>query len=140
MLTKLDAAYLARRAAHHGERLKGKIQAKIAGNGEHQGKSQIELLSEQCEKVYLEAQGRYFPEPYDGDVLLFRAERTSAMFARSGEKLGWQGLITGKLEIVTLDAYHDTILGEASIDVVVEELQRRLKALNASAAEKYEDA
>lgn len=140
MLTKLDAAYLARRAAHHGERLKGRIQAKIAGNGEHQGKSQIELLSEQCEKVYLEAQGRYFPEPYDGDVLLFRAERTSAMFARSGEKLGWQGLITGKLEIVTLDAYHDTILGEASIDVVVEELQRRLKALNASAAEKYEDA
>ncbi len=140
MLTKLDAAYLARRAAHHGERLKGKIQAKIAGNGEHQGKSQIELLSEQCEKVYLEAQGRYFPEPYDGDVLLFRAERTSAMFARSGEMLGWQGLITGKLEIVTLDAYHDTILGEASIDVVVEELQRRLKALNTNAAAKYEDA
>lgn len=140
MLTKLDGAYLARRVAHHSERLKEKIQAKLAGNGEHQGKSQIEMLSEQCEIVYLEAQGRYFPAPYDGDVLLFRAERTSAMFARSGEMLGWQGLITGKLEIVTLDAYHDTLLAEGSIEVVVEELRRRLAALNTQHVEQFEDA
>ncbi|MGE6708817.1 type I polyketide synthase [Hyphomonas sp. NPDC076881] len=140
MLTKLDGAYLARRMSHHGGRLKEKIQARLAGNGEHQGKSQIELLSEQCETVYLEAQGRYFPEPYDGNVLLFRAERTSAMFARSGERLGWQGLITGKLDIVTLDAYHDTLLADGSIGVIVEELQRRLAVLNARKIEQFEDA
>lgn len=140
MLTKLDGAYLARRMAHHSGRLREKIQAKLAGNGEHQGKSQIELLSEQCETVYLQAQGRYFPEPYDGDVLLFRAERTSAMFARSGEMLGWQGLITGKMDIVTLDAYHDTLLADGSIEVIVKELQQRLAALNAQKIQQFEDA
>jgi thioesterase domain-containing protein/aryl carrier-like protein len=141
MLTKLDGAYLARRVAHHGERIKEKLQARLQnGNGEYQGKSQIELLSEQCEKVYLEAQSRYFPAPYDGDVLLFRAERTSAMFARSGPLLGWQGLLTGNLEIVTLDAYHDTLLADASIHVVVSELQKRLAELNRQDTNVYEDA
>ena len=141
MLTKLDGAYLARRVAHHSERIKEKLQARLQnGNGEYQGKSQIELLSEQCEKVYLEAQSRYFPAPYDGDVLLFRAERTSAMFARSGPLLGWQGLLTGNLEIVTLDAYHDTLLADASIHVVVSELQKRLAELNRQDANVYEDA
>lgn len=141
MLTKLDGAYLARRMVHHSVKLKEKIETRLAGSGgDHVGKSQIELLSEQCEAVYLEAQGRYHPAPYDGDVLLFRAERTSAMFARSGETLGWQELLTGKLEIVTLDAYHDTLLSDTSIHVVVDELTRRLTALNTQDAGFYEDA
>lgn len=131
MLTKLSVDYLARRILHHGKRLGTAIYVRLrSGAFVHKGKSQIEVLSEQCEKAYLKAQRRYFPMPYDGDVLLLRAKHTSAMFARAGAFLGWERLLTGNLEVEVVDAFHDTLLTGESIHQVFRELQRRLAELN----------
>jgi len=126
----LGSPYLMHRFQQRFSALGEAARQRLATGREEDGKSHIEVLSERSEVVYIEAQRRYRPPVYDGDVVLFRASRASAMFVRSGPILGWQGSLTGNVDVIPLDAYHDSLMHEPAINVVVEEVRRRLAALN----------
>lgn len=135
---RLSPSEIQKRATRRIKRTLEKIKPNTEDAENTVVKSRIELLGEECEVAYLKAQGKYHPAPYDGDVVLFRAERATDLFVRSGELLGWQGILTGKVEVITLDADHHSLLAEKSLDVLLSEMRERLSRLNAqeNAAEK----
>ena len=60
---------------------------RLATTGERT--TRVEELADLCRASYLRAQGKYFPQPYAGDVLIFRASIAEALFLRAGPK--WAG-------------------------------------------------
>jgi thioesterase domain-containing protein len=76
------------------------------------------------------AQGRYDPQPYSGDVLLFRAAYADAIFSNASDMLGWDDVLVGKVDIVSLEAEHGTLLVEDAFEVLVSELRRRIRQLD----------
>ena len=138
LMSRMSASYLARRMAQRTSAIAETFRQRLANSPEGDGKSHIEMLSERSEAVYIEAQRRYHPPEYDGDVVLFRAEHASAAFARSGPLLGWQGILTGKVDVITLNAHHDNLLSGPAIQVIVDDIRQRLAALNTQPSRKLE--
>lgn len=126
----LGATYLMHRLQQRIAAFAEAARLRLAVARGEEGKSHIEKLSERSEVLYIEAQRRYRPPVYDGDVVLFRASQASAMFVRSGPMLGWQGILTGNVDVIPLEAYHDSLMREPAIDVVVQEIRQRLAVLN----------
>lgn len=94
--------------------------------------TRVEELADQCRASYLHAQGRYFPQPYAGDTLIFRASIAEALFLRAGPMLGWDGILTGQVDVVPLHADHLTLFTPRTLEVVVQEVRRRLIELDAA--------
>jgi len=63
-------------------------------------------------RTNLRAAARYRPEPYDGEVLLFRAEGDAA----AGETLGWERLARGGLRVVPVSGLHSRMMRPANLD------------------------
>lgn len=95
-------------------------------------KTRVEILADLCRASYLRAQDRYHPQPYGGDALIFRASIAEALFLRAGPMLGWDGVLTGKVDVVALDADHLTLFQPRSLDIVVKEMRSQLAALDAT--------
>ena len=131
LIGQMGAPYLMRWSTQKLSQFADTARQRLGPKPETEEKSYIEILGDRSEVVYLEAQRRYHPAEYDGDVVIFRAEHADAMFVRSGHLLGWQGITTGKVEVITLDAHHDNLLAEPAVHVVVAEVRRRIEALNA---------
>jgi amino acid adenylation domain-containing protein len=70
---------------------------------------------------------KYRPAPWAGRTLLVRA--TEGVM-RMEPSLGWDGLLTGELEIVTLEGTHQTILLEPGVQDLVRVLRERLAAIS----------
>jgi thioesterase domain-containing protein/aryl carrier-like protein len=68
---------------------------------------------------------KYQPAHYAGRVLLFRCAAHPVEFDRSG-KLGWGGLLKGKLEIVETPGDHQHMFREPYVATLGVELDRRL--------------
>ena len=76
-------------------------------------------------QAYLEAEGRYRPEDYPEDVLLFKGSEASVEFLRAGTYLGWDRYISGNIDVMVFDCDHfnmmiDPTIGE--IGKIVNEL------------------
>jgi thioesterase domain-containing protein/acyl carrier protein len=133
LIGQMGTPYLMRWSTQKLSQIADTARQKLGPKTEAEEKSYIEVLGDRSEVVYLEAQRRYHPAEYDGDVVIFRAAHADAMFVRSGHLLGWQGITTGKVDVITLDAHHDNLLAEPAVHVVVAEVKRRIEALNAQA-------
>jgi hypothetical protein len=68
----------------------------------------------------------FAPEPYDGDLVLFRAAEN-----RAGRHDGWAELVKGKLEVHELPGGHTDILSEPRVRVLARELGAVLTAKQA---------
>lgn len=86
----------------------------------------LEALSDLCSAAYMRAQNKYKPQPYDGDIVLYRAMQAEALFLRAGPLLGWDDVFTGNADVVMLDADHGLLNKKKSLDTLVEDLRRRL--------------
>jgi len=133
LIGQMGTPYLMRWSTHKLSQIADTARQRLGPKTEAEEKSYIEVLGDRSEVVYLEAQRRYHPVEYDGDVMIFRAEHADAMFVRAGGLLGWQGITTGKVDVITLDAHHDNLLAEPAVHVVVAEVKRRIEALNSEA-------
>jgi acyl transferase domain-containing protein/thioesterase domain-containing protein len=133
LIGRVGAPYLMRWCTQKFSHFADAARERLGLKPEAAEKSYIEILGDQSEVVYLEAQRRYHPVEYDGDVVIFRAAHADARFVRSGHLLGWQGILTGKADVITLDAHHDNLLAEPAVHVVVAEVRRRIEALNVQA-------
>jgi len=139
-MSKMGAPHLRRRARQQLSQIGDAARRLVGPKTAEEEKSEIEILADRSEVMYREAQRRYFPAAYDGDVLIFRAKYSDAIFVRSGPLLGWQDIATGKVEVVTLEAHHDNLLAEPNVDVVVAEVQSRIAALDLQAPRALEEA
>jgi amino acid adenylation domain-containing protein len=64
------------------------------------------------------------PRVYSGSATLFVAEDTSR--PDIGPDLGWRRFILGGIELLPIDALHSTVLRGAGLQIIAEELRRRL--------------
>ena len=126
----MNPTYLSRYPRKFWRQLSAAVQARVTPTTTTETKSQIEIRADICGAAYLKAQGRYDPQPYSGDVLLFRADYADAIFSNAGNMLGWDDVLVGKVDIVLLEAEHGTLLVEDAFEVLVSDLRRRIRQLD----------
>lgn len=89
------------------------------------------LNSARTFKAYIRAQQRYFMQPLDADILLFRAARAGIAFLKAGRWLGWDHHVAqSRIEVVDIDANHGTIVDRPAVDSIARVLDERLAALS----------
>jgi acyl-CoA synthetase (AMP-forming)/AMP-acid ligase II/thioesterase domain-containing protein/acyl carrier protein len=74
----------------------------------------------------------YQPRPYDGDVVLFKAERYA--WAHADQHDGWHKLIRGCLEVRPISGRHYEIMTQPHVQALAEELSDALRQAQASSA------
>jgi acyl-CoA synthetase (AMP-forming)/AMP-acid ligase II/thioesterase domain-containing protein/acyl carrier protein len=74
----------------------------------------------------------YQPRPYDGDAVLFKAERYA--WAHADQHDGWHKLIRGCLEIRPISGRHYEIMTQPHVQTLAEELSDVLRRAQASPA------
>lgn len=80
----------------------------------------------------MKARRTHEPTPYSGGAIIYLATKTGAVFQRAGDALGWRAVIGGPIDVVHVEAWHDTLLAEPSVAVIASDLSRRLEALDAA--------
>lgn len=137
---RLSPEELRRRAVSRTEKIYNGLVDLVKVKEPPPPKSHIEVLSDLCAEAYLRAQKVYDPGKYDGDIVLFRAELAMMIAVRAGRLLGWDDVVTGKIDLITLQgADHHSLLAEPTIHVIVEEIQRRLTMLDAKRTRMLEE-
>jgi len=83
----------------------------------------VELRFLYLQEVCFRARRRYRPEPFQGRMVLFRAERQPPedLFFADPE-LGWHGLATEGVEVHTVPGHHGMHIREPNVRVLVERL------------------
>ena len=84
-------------------------------------------------KINDAAQNLYFPDEYNGKVLLFKPIRYFTGF--NDNTLGWKNLITGELKVIEMTCYPRGSLNEPFVRILAEKLEGQL---NKSTAKDYE--
>jgi thioesterase domain-containing protein/acyl carrier protein len=89
-----------------------------------------EMIGARAWDSFVEAQTRYEAQPYDGDLLIFRATNATMPYLQAGPSLGWDKLVSGDIQIVEIEAWHESVFESPSIEVVASALNARLDALD----------
>lgn len=76
----------------------------------------------------------YLPGPYDGDILLFRAEERGAT-GTTAQLLGWDAVEGVHLRTIPVPGTHATLLAEPGVEVVAQVLSGILERHSGGAAE-----
>jgi amino acid adenylation domain-containing protein len=111
LLARTQIAFDKMSANGHGE----KTRTSLAYN--------LEILGMEHDRAF-EA---YEPQPYLGDVLLFRVDKQLPGM-RSDASLGWGAVVKGHLEIRELPGHQQNILTEPKVTRLAQELGERLEA------------
>jgi thioesterase domain-containing protein len=77
-------------------------------------------------EAYIRAQCAYRPQPYAGDMYLIRALRAFTHHVRSGPTLGWQKLVSGKIEVCDIDCTHFELFENPAVSQVAAAVRKRL--------------
>jgi thioesterase domain-containing protein len=111
------------RVARHYEELS--IELKIRLLESNDLPLPMELREIQMTRSFLSAAARYRPRPYDGRVLLFRAQMMAETYRHVGPTLGWHNLLPN-LDIVEVPGGHDSLVLEPNVQVLASHLNRAL--------------
>jgi acyl transferase domain-containing protein/thioesterase domain-containing protein/acyl carrier protein len=76
------------------------------------------------------ASGRYRPQPWQGNAILFRAENVPFVFSGGGPCYGWDSVVLGGLKTVMIPGDHDTLLLGANAKVLMGPLNAALDEAN----------
>ncbi len=74
-----------------------------------------------------QASDSYFPSPYTGELMLFRAMERD-LFEAGDRDMGWTSLATGGLQIFDVPGDHLGILKAPNVRIMAEQLQSQLQA------------
>jgi thioesterase domain-containing protein/acyl carrier protein len=88
-----------------------------------------ELVNFHLSRNYLEAQGRYQPQPYSGSLLLFRATQATAQYLAAGKRLGWEKCIQGDIRVTAVDSAHLSLMAMPGVAKVAEGFRKELALL-----------
>ena len=75
---------------------------------------------------FLEAQSRYVPRPYEGDLALFTASRSNTLYLAAGPALGWDEYVRGRIRITRVAGSHLTMMSEPGVTQLIEGLRLEL--------------
>ena len=74
-----------------------------------------ELVGRRMSDAFVRAQARYEARPYEGDIVIFKAKRASTQFIAGGKTLGWDELVSGKIDVHEFDCDHFTMMSDPTI-------------------------
>lgn len=77
-------------------------------------------------KAHYQAMSNYIPQPYQGQVTLFRTHRHS-LFGPFDPNMGWDRLVSGGIEIKEIKGFHANILQEPYVQILAEQLKASLE-------------
>jgi aspartate racemase len=77
---------------------------------------------------------QYSPQPYTGEITLFRASEKS-LRGVNDSYAGWRELAGGKLEVIEIPGGHVSMLSEPQVAVLAEQLKARLESAHAAELE-----
>lgn len=124
------------------QRFKGWLhQRRLERARDGQGDARInhlEIISANAMDAFWRSQQLYEPDFFDGNVVLYRAVKTGALFHRAGPTLGWNKVVKGDIDVIHLDAWHDTLFQSPSIEILAKDLSRRIVELDAEHAQSPE--
>ncbi|HSV44191.1 MAG TPA: thioesterase domain-containing protein, partial [Ramlibacter sp.] len=81
---------------------------------------------------FVAAQARYQPQPYAGDVVLFKATQSEMQYLDAGPRLGWEEHVQGEIRVTDIAGSHFSLMSQPGLSQLVEGLRRELAALDAS--------
>ena len=105
-----------------------------------------ELVEHHLFYNFVEAQSRYTPQRYEGDLVLFKATQADTQYLGAGEALGWEDHVQGAIRVTQIAGSHFTMMSEPGVTQLVEglhvelglaerpDLQRRTSLMAALAA------
>jgi thioesterase domain-containing protein len=82
-----------------------------------------ELRELDVEESFMRAADRYSLRPWRGRVVLMRAEKVHIAFQSLGDAYGWDRVVEGGFELLTVPGEHDTLVLEPNASVVVRKLR-----------------
>jgi thioesterase domain-containing protein len=75
---------------------------------------------------FIEAQRRYQPPVWEGDLLLLRAAQAEVPYLAAGPSLGWERCVRGRIEAHTLSGSHFSVMREPGLGELANALQSAL--------------
>jgi thioesterase domain-containing protein/acyl carrier protein len=88
-----------------------------------------DLRANQVEaEIRRHARKGYRPQPYDGDIVLFRAVTRYDPAYAMDEFLGWRDITQGSLDVYDIPGDHYTMLNPPNVELLVEKLRPYLPA------------
>jgi len=94
-----------------------------------------EMLEHHLFNNFIEAQARYTPQAYEGDVVLFKAAQAETQYLAAGNTLGWEGHVRGAIRVVDIPGSHFSMMSEPGVTQLVEGLRVELGLADRPAAE-----
>jgi thioesterase domain-containing protein/acyl carrier protein len=85
-----------------------------------------ELVEHHLFRNFVDAQSRYTPAPYDGDVVLFKAAQAETQYLAAGPALGWDAHVRGAIRVVEVAGSHFTMMSEPGVSQLIEGLRAAL--------------
>jgi thioesterase domain-containing protein len=92
------------------------------GARKHSIAYQLECLAMAHDRAW----SAYVPKPYDGKVILLRAQRQPFGII-ADPTLGWQGLFTGDFQVQEVPGFRQTMLDEPNVEIVASILRDALR-------------
>ncbi|MET0222478.1 MAG: SDR family NAD(P)-dependent oxidoreductase, partial [Tardiphaga sp.] len=116
------------------QRLKGWLhhrRVERARDGQaHTNIDHLEIISTNAMGAFWRSQQRYEPESYAGNIVVYRAIKTGALFHRAGPTLGWNKVVRGNIDVMHLNAWHDTLFQSPSLEPLSADLSQRIAQLD----------
>jgi thioesterase domain-containing protein len=85
-------------------------------------------------ETHWDALTHYHPQPYDGEITLFRAKKQG--LSNFNHALGWDALVEDRVNVTVVPGTHESMLQEPNVQIVAAKLRSLLEA----SAEKYRSA
>ncbi|WP_440480599.1 thioesterase domain-containing protein [Ramlibacter tataouinensis] len=89
-----------------------------------------ELVDFHLFRNFTDAQAQYRPQPYAGEVVLFRAAQAETLYLYAGPRLGWDEHVTGEIRLTEIAGSHFSMMSEPGISEVIEAFRRELARLD----------
>ncbi len=105
----------------------------IAARG---GVMPVELRDMHVQHSFVRAADKYVLRPWNGHVVLMRAEKAGFEAEGLGPAYGWDEVVTGGVEVVEVPGDHDTLVLEPNATTLVQELRSTLDRTQAGRAER----
>ena len=89
-----------------------------------------ELVDFHLFRNFTDAQAQYQPQPYDGDVVLLKAELAETLYLHAGPTLGWDANVRGEIRVTVIGGSHFTMMAEPGVSEVIEAIRGELARLD----------
>jgi thioesterase domain-containing protein len=94
-----------------------------------------ELVEFHLFRNFTDAQAQYKPGPYDGKVILFKAQLAETLYLYAGPQLGWDEHVSGEIRVTEISGSHFTMMAEPGVSRLIEAFRAELLRLDEGLAD-----